>query len=701
MTAGYKKYFWKLSPFIRLLLPLIAGILCQWYIGMPMPTSAVVAAAAVIFYIIFLNAPQVIFYRYKWLPGLLLNILIFFAGVFLTWHKDVRNDANWFGKTYTDSSIFIIKIAEPPLQKERSFKADGKVMYAIDAGSNMKRVEGKVLIYFAREDSLQLPEYGDEILVNARFSRIKNSGNPAAFNYERYAGFQQIFHQVFLKRNMYRRLPAHGGSLLQQFIFWARSGVINSLKQYLPGDKKVTGIAEALLIGYKEDLDKDVVQEYSNTGVVHIIAISGMHLGLIYVVLVWLFSKIPFVKKEALLRVVLILACLWLFTLITGASASVMRSAVMFSCIITGKTFFKQATIYNALAASAFLLLCYDPFLLWDVGFQLSYFAVAGIVWLQRPIYNLFFAKNKYIMQVWKMCSITIAAQVLTFPICIYYFHQFPNLFLVTNLLAVPLSTVILFAEIFLIAFAWFQPLAAALGKLVYVLTWLMNLIINWCNAVPFSLLDKIYATTATTILLYALVFFICTFLLYKKKPAVKFAVVSLFLFSALWSYGKINSGRQKKVIVYNIARHRAIDFVSGNAFWFLGDEELKTDAALQNFHLKPARVAMQASLSADTLTGLQHNGTLWQFGNKLMLSADSTCSFVQLSQKLKIDVLLVSHNPAITMAEITSAVSPAVIVFDGSNSLWKIALWKKECAALHLRCHITAEDGSFILDVN
>jgi len=177
-----------------------------------------------------------------------------------------------------------------------------------------------------------------------------------------------------------------------------------------------------------------------------------MHLGLIYVMLIWIFSRIPYLKRSSILRIIFVLSCLWLFALLTGGSASILRSAVMFSCIIIGENFSRRASIYNSLAASAFILLCYNPFYLWDVGFQLSYLAILGIVILQKPIYNLFFIKNKSLNKLWKLTAISLAAQTFTFPICLYYFHQFPTIFLFTNLITVPLSTVILFVEIFLIA---------------------------------------------------------------------------------------------------------------------------------------------------------------------------------------------------------------------------------------------------------
>jgi competence protein ComEC len=689
---------WKSSPFVRFILPLVLGIIFQWYIKVPLVINAICIASLIIILFLFNLLSIEKRYKFQWLQGLLINAIIFCIAIFLCWQKDIRNDSNWFGKYYNDSCTLVVKINEPPIEKEKSIKADAIVEAIIQNGTTQK-VNGKLLIYFSKEDSIVPPKYGDKILIQGGLQQIKNAGNPGGFNYSRYMIFQQTLHQVYLKKDKFILLNEHSENKLYSFIFWARTAVINTLQKYIVGSKKVSGIAEALLIGYKEDLDKDVVQAYSNTGVVHIIAISGMHLGLIYVGLVWLFSRLPFVKSSAITRVILILSCLWLFSLITGASASVLRSAVMFTCIIIGKDFFKQASIYNSLASSAFLLLCYNPFLLWDVGFQLSYFAVVGIVWLQKPIQDLFYTKNKAMQYVWEMCSITIAAQILTLPICIYYFHQIPTTFLFTNLICVPLSTAILFTEIALVICAAFPPLALLVGKFIYVLTWCMNALIEFFNKLPLSLIDKIYATAFTTWALYGFVFLLAAALLRRHKTLLKISFAFLFLFTGVWAYGKIILAKQKKIIVYNVSRHTAIDFVSNNKYWFYGDNEFKVDGALQNFNLKPARVSMQVEQSKDTLNTLTNSGRLWQFYNKKIIVIDSTVQFESIITKLKIDILLICNKPKINISEIVSAITPTIIVFDASNSLWKIAQWKKECEVLHLQYFITGEQGAFVMD--
>ncbi len=699
MVGKYKMPLWKKAPFVRLLLPFILGIIAQYYFIVPVDNILSFTTSAIIVFIIFSIIPLAYRFSFQWLQGLILYSVIFFAGMLIVHQKDVRNDDLWFGNFLNDSSCLIVKINEPPVEKEKSFKAEGAVETIFNDGVR-KKVGGKILIYFAKEDSMLLPKYGDKILINGSLQLIKNAGNPGGFNYSKYMAFQQTFHQVYLKQNKFVLLDTHQENVLYSFIYKARHYVIDILQQFVKGSKKVTGIAEALLIGYKEDLDKDVVQAYSNTGVVHIIAISGMHLGLIYAVLVWLFLRLPIINRNATIRVIIILSCLWLFSLITGGSASVLRSAVMFTCILIGKEFFKQASIYNSLATSAFILLCYNPFLLWDVGFQLSYCAVVGIVWLQKPIQNLFYSRHKVLQYLWQMCAVTISAQILTLPICIYYFHQIPVLFLFTNLVCVPLSTAILFAEILLIIVSVLPLIASVVGKFIYVLTWFMNFIIDKCNDLPFSLIDKIYATPITTALLYVFVFTIVAGFLRCNKKFIKFSLFVLLVFIVIWSYGKYDLIQQKKIIIYNVSRHTAIDFVAGNKYFFVGDNAFRKEGALQNFNLKPARVSMQMNESSDTLLSLKKTKYVLQFYNKSVMIIDTALVFVPLQKKLEVDVLLITKNANVDIAGIISAVSPHCIVFDASNSLWKIAEWKKQCSLLHLLNYTTAEQGAFILDV-
>ena len=436
MAKAYKIYIWKKAPFLRLLLPLIAGIILEFYFKFEIRSIAIVFSVLISAYIFFRILPLAYRFKLQSFPGIIITLFMINAGLFVTWQKDIRNHANWYGKYYDSASFIIATISEPPIEKNKSYKAIAAVG-AIIKKDSVYPAKGNLLLYFAKDSSQNNPEYGDKIIIRKELTEIKNSGNPAAFNYERYCAFQQIFHQCYLKKNDWVLLKGKEVTAYSQVIFKTRQIIINVLNKYITGNEEAA-LANALLIGYKVDLDKDLVQAYSNAGVVHLIAISGLHLALIYALLLWLTGRIPFIKKLKIIRLILILFCLWFFSLLTGASASVLRSAVMFSFIATGMTFNKNSSIYNSLASSAFVLLCYDPFMLWDVGFQLSYFAVAGIVIAQRYIYNWFYFSNKLLNETWKLAAVSLSAQIFTLPVCIYYFHQLPVMFLLSNIIAIP-----------------------------------------------------------------------------------------------------------------------------------------------------------------------------------------------------------------------------------------------------------------------
>ncbi len=690
---------WKKAPFIRLLIPLMAGIILQWYLKIPLPVCLVGFVCFFIAYLLFFLFPLAVRFKLQELQAILLNLILITIGSLLTWQKDIRHHQNWFGNYYNESDYLVVRIDEPLIEKAKSYKAEGYVESVIHNDS-VTNSGGKILLYFSKNSVQPTLQYGDRILLNKNLQVIKNSGNPGAFDYKRYAAFQSIFHNVFLKEKDWVMLPEKNINRFKQFIYNSRKNILFILQKNIPAGKDELGIAQALLIGYTNDLDKDLVQAYSNTGVVHIIAISGMHLGLIYIMLVWIFSKMPFISKLKTMQVVLILSCLWMFALLTGGSASVLRSAVMFTFITLGKNLSKRASIYNSLAASAFVMLCYNPYFLWDVGFQLSYLAVIGIILVQKPIYNWFYIKNKPVNEIWKLMAVALAAQVLTFPICIYYFHQFPNLFLITNIFAVPVSSVILFAEIGLVAFSWMSTVGFYLGKIIGWMIWGMNWVILKINGLSFSVWDGLSATIVATWLLYAFVIGITSWLLNKNKNALLLALSCLLAFATLKAFDNWQIKNQQKLIVYNVPQHQAIDFIVGNNYQFVGDSILLSEGVLQNFHLKPSRISFQLNNRVGMIPSLFRQELFYQFGDKKIIVIDSSFQFEGITKKMDVDVIIISKNPRLRMAELANSFNCSQYIFDASNSLWKINQWQKECKELHLNFHSVPADGAFVFTV-
>lgn len=689
-----RPYFWKQMPFVRLIVPFIAGILLEWNFNFNQTACVVFSVSAVIVLFIFYRLSLTLKYTFRWIAGIAINLLFVAGGAFITYNKDIKNYQNWVGNYSADSIAILATLQEPLVEKARSYKAEAS-LEAIYINGEWKNTIGKTLIYLSKDSSVPTVKYGSQVLFYKPLQSIKNSGNPGSFDYKQYNAFKDIYHQVFLKTSEHTVSKTINENAFQTWLFNVRQSVIEKLQQYIKGDREA-GVAEALLIGYRDDLDKDLVQAYSNTGVVHIIAISGLHLGMIYMALVWLLQPFKKTKWIKWVKPVIILAVLWIFTLLAGAVPSILRSAVMFTFIVLGETIDRKSSIYNTLAASAFVMLAYNPYFLWDIGFLLSYAAVVSIILFAKPVYNWFYSKNKLIDFFWKLTSVTIAAQILTVPIIFYAFHQFPNLFLITNSIIVPLSSVILFAELILLLLSFIPIGATFVGFIASGMLAFMNGFIERVNHFSFAVYDGIQNSFAETILLYIFIAGICYFLLNKAKASLFVALTAMSVFIAIDSYQYFELRKQQKVIVYNVPRHNAIDFVSGKQYTFVGDTALLNNNYLINFNLKPSRTLYRIK-PVSNLNNLFISYPFIQFAGKKILVIDRPYHF-ESPVKISLDLIVISKNPRVRIAELMSVFDCRQFVFDGSNSPWKINQWKKDCDSLHLRNHSTPDQGAFEL---
>ena len=675
---------------------MIAGIIVQWHLQIASLILWSLLGVSVIIFLIFFSIPFFEKYKLSAVNGTVITVLFLSLGGLLTWNKDIRHNRDWFDKNYIPGDAIKITITENPIEKTNSYKANASVDLLLKNDSVIKTT-GMIILYFKKDSQVRSLGYGSQLIINKSLQEIKNSGNPGGFDYKRYSLFQGITHQVYLKPGEFRIIQGDNKKFLTQFIFSIRQKVLNILRANIKGDKEL-GLAEALLIGYKDDLDRTLVQSYSNTGVVHVIAISGLHLGLIYWLLLNLFKPLGKRKNLKWLKPFFIIAGLWLFSLLAGAQASVIRSTVMFTCIALAETVTRKTSIYNTLAFSAFLLLCYNPYWLWDVGFQLSYIAVLSIVIFMQPIYNWFYCKNKALDFIWKLTAVSLAAQILTVPVSIYHFHQFPSSFLFTNFLAVPLSSIIILGEILLCAITFIPPVALLIGKILYGLIWLMNSYVERIEMLPYSLWDGLQINITQAILLLLTAASIGYWLMEKNKTAFKLGLASLFAFCSLRTISFIKASYQQKIIVYNVPQKMAIDIIGGRKYTFIGDSDLVVDDFIRNFHIKPSRIKHRLGEGS----GMQNYccyKNLVQFNGKRIMILDRSTRFNSLPGKLPIDLLIISGNPKLYLTKFIQTFTVKQIVFDGSVSAWKMKYWKKDCDSLHICYHNVSEDGAFVLN--
>ena len=687
-------HIWKRAPFIRFLIPLIAGIILQWYVQIQPAALWILLTSSAIITISFFFIPSFERYKFSVIGGFAVTGLFIAIGGLLAWYKNIQHTDNWFGKNYIKENSLIVTLLEDPVEKTKSYKANAYVDLVL-YNDTIITTKGTIILYFKKDHTVSSLSYGSQLIIGKQLQEIQNSGNPGGFDYKRYSLFQGITHQVYLKENEFKILPTSNKRFAKQFINASRSKILSILRNNIKGEKEL-GLAEALLIGYKDDLDKTLVQSYSNTGVVHVIAISGLHLGLIYWLLTWFFKPLQ-KRKVKWLRPILILAGLWLFSLLAGAQPSVLRSAVMFTCIVLGDSVERKSSIYNSLALSALLLLCINPYWLWDVGFQLSYAAVLSIVIFMQPIYHWFYIKNKTLDLIWKMNAVTLAAQVLTIPVGIYHFHQFPANFLLTNFLAVPLSSFILLDEILLCIVSFIPPVAAFIGNIISWLIWIMNSYIERIEKLPFSLWDGLQISIVQTILLLGVAAGFGFWLMEKSKTGFKSALGALLGFVVLRTVSFIQADNRRQLIVYNTGQKQAIDFIDGRKYSCVGDPDLPADDFIQNFHLKPSRVLHRIE-PAPGFNNYQHQDNLLVYKNKKILLMNETQYFSPLENKIPVDLLLVSDNPKLNFNKLSETFLVKLVVFDGSSPAWKINYWKKDCDSLHIPWHDVSEKGAFVM---
>ncbi len=692
--AQYGSNFWKKSPFVKLLLAMMAGIMVQWRFQFGINTWWVILFIAFTILLSFFVIPFFNRYRFAFINGIVTSIIFFSIGAMLAWQKDIRNNKQWLGNFYKEQDGLIVTVDEPPVEKTKSIKANATVSYLLQNGQSIP-VKGKIILYFKKDSSLQLA-YGSQILFKKSLQEIKNSGNPGGFDYKRYSLFQGITHQVYLKTEEFGVLNGKKENWFRKFIYSSREKVLTILRTNIKGDKEL-GLAEALLIGYKDDLDQSLVQSYTNTGVVHIIAISGLHLGLIYWLLALMLNPLKKRRKTKWLSPVLIITGLWLFSLLAGAQPSILRSALMFTCIVLGESLSKKTSIYNTMAVSAFILLCINPYWLWDVGFQLSYAAVLSIIIFMRPIYNWFYIKNKLLDFFWKLNAVTLAAQILTVPLSIYHFHQFPNLFILTNFLAVPLSSAILLGEILLCVISFIPAIAILVGRLISWLIWLMNTYIERIETIRFSLWDGLQISILQAILLVLFAVGASYWLMEKSVRGLKFGLFALLAFVGLRSFSFIQSNQQQKIIVYNVPQKRAIDIINGRNYFFVGDSDLLTNDFARNFHLKPSRILYRIK-DVTTLENLSIYENYLSYQGKRILLLDEAVSFTPQQPKPSIDLLVISKNPKIYLKKLAASLDIKQIVFDGSVPAWKATYWKKDCDSLHIPWYDVTMKGAFVM---
>ncbi|MCD4696616.1 MAG: ComEC family competence protein, partial [Bacteroidales bacterium] len=458
-------------------------------------------------------------------------------------------------------------------ERPNSFKTIAKVKLAGDK-NKPEKTTGKIMVYFEKGENAEKLNYGDLIVLNGRISEIPSPRNPGEFNYQRYLSNKGIYHSVFLKSENWGLIHKRNTFSLKAMGINIREKLLVILKDNgISGDE--FAVASAILLGYDENLDAELKRQFSGAGAMHILCVSGLHVGIVYVILNGLLFFMNRKRSLRVIKVFILILLIWFYALITGFSPSVLRASTMFSFIILGRSVKRKTNIYNMLAASAFLLLVINPYILWEVGFQLSYLAVTGIVLLFKPVYGIFIPRNIILDKVWQITVVSLAATVATFPLSIYYFDQFPNLFLLTNLVAIPASILILYSGLAVIGFSFIPAISNLFGTILSLILKGLTISVGWIEGLSFATTRGIYITSIELILILLILASLYRVIIAKNKMPGTYLVVLLFILSISFTNRRISNLHQEKIVVYHVNRFPAIEFIKGKKSVLLTDSLL------------------------------------------------------------------------------------------------------------------------------
>ncbi len=700
-------------PFVRIVIPFILGIILFHYLS-SIPVFYGVSIVVALFLILLLfQTSSTLRSNYKSAPywGIILTFALVFSGYSLSSFKSLKSE------TFSSKSVGFVmgKIMEQPSEKERSIKTVVEIN-AILSNNEWIQAEGRIILYFQKDSKTKKLKTGDQIIFEPNLQEVKNAGNPEEFDYKQYLAYHLISQQGYIKSEKWQLVQAKAETGLFAFAESVREKLISILrKNGLSGEN--FAVASAISLGYTNELDAEVKQSYAATGAMHILSVSGLHVGIVYIVLDFLLFFLTRKRYLRVLKAMLIILFLWGYALLTGLSPSVLRAAAMLSFVVAGKAFNRQANIYNSLSASAFVLLAYNPFLLFDVGFQLSYLAVLGIVYFHPLIYKIIYIKNKWTDKVWILTSVGIAAQLTTLPLSLYYFHQFPNYFLITGLLVIPLSTIIIYLIIFLFFISPWEWGASVTGKGLYYLVDFMNSSIKTIESWPGALTSDIPFNSVQVLLFYSLLAFITLFIVYKRILYLRLLLVCITGILGTGLITKVFSLSQHKFFVYNINGISSINFIDGSNNVLFSDIEKQKPNFIKSLKgnwlslgVESERVIPFSRLKDQFLfTNLMTTDNENLFFKKnffdfygcriLMLRENFTVSEKQ-NISIPMDYLILSNDVSMNLTDILTCIKPKLVIIDSSNSNWKTEKWIKEAKDLKVEYFAVSRNGAFVADI-
>ncbi|QNM85646.1 ComEC/Rec2 family competence protein [Polaribacter pectinis] len=620
--------------------------------------------------------------RNKIITTILTFISFFLIGIATVYVNDGRNHKDYYQNHLKENSttVFTVKKVLKHGVYHNKYQVEVAQVDSI-------KTRGEILLNI-QKDSLFIPlKVDDKLLLKPTFLAIKPASNPHQFNYKTYLEKQGIYQQVYIEKEQFLKLESKDFSLV---------GLSSSFRNYIQKSlekhtfkKDELNVINALLLGQRQDISKDLIEDYQRAGAIHVLAVSGLHVGVILLLLTFILKPLEKLKYGRFLKTFCIVLLLWMFAFIAGLSASVVRAVTMFTFLAVGQTFQRKNVITFSLITSMFFLLIVKPMFLFDVGFQLSYLAVFGIIWVQPKLADIWKPKFKITNFFWQLLTVSVAAQLGVLPLSIFYFQQFPGLFLLSNFVIIPCLMYVLIGGILVIFLSLINFLPDFIVTIYgTVISW-MNTFVSWISKQEDFLFKEISISFFMMIIWYLLIVFGVRFFLDMRPNKLLYFLTSILVLQTIYFIEVKNKESRNELVVFHKTRHAVIGKRVGEQLYLQHDlDSVNFD---NDYSLKSYRIA-------EDIKEIQQTNfkNLINFYDDNILVIDSLG--VYKIKGLQKPIVVLQYSPKINLERLIKTINPSQIIADGSNYRSYVEHWKKICQTENVPFYDTNKHGAFIL---
>lgn len=624
-------------------------------------------------------------YRHSRVFSILVFLLSFFIGVGAITFKNQENKGHYFAKQTEFSlrnpqpAVLIIqKVLKSTLYAD---KYEAKIIQL-----NSKKVTGRVLINIHIDSVSNALNVGDCIAIDTFFKEIPEPKNPFEFNYKSYLKNQQISYQIYISPSQYLvidRLKSIKGLAAE-----ARTAINKALVNSGFKDNELA-VINALLLGQRQNISEDLMQNYVGAGAIHILAVSGLHIGIILLILTFVLKPLHYFKNGKLIASAFIIILLWLFAILAGLSASVIRAVAMFTAITIGLYSNRTSSVYQALVISMFFLLLFNAYYLFEVGFQLSYLAVFAIVWIQPKIYGLWQPNIWVIDKFWQLFTVSLSAQIGVLPLSLYYFHQFPGLFFVSNLVIIPFLGIILILGILVILLSVFGCLPVFVATIYIFIIQQMNAFISFIGSQQFFIIENISFSLSLLLVCYVLIVSFFKWTENKNYNRTVLLLLAVICVQLVFIYEKQALKATHNFIVF----HKTAESIFAKGV----GEKLYMNPSNNDFSSETYPVkSYLVGKNIDDVIIKKEPLKLEFFKDETILIVDSLAHY-QFSS-VKPTIVILQQSPKVNLERLLVTLKPKLVVSDGSNYKSYTLKWGQSCLKYKTPFYNTFTNGALVL---